>query len=47
MPRIAPFPWDEIPPGSRQWMEAGLAAGARGRAARHGGGLNLRDFHGP
>lgn len=27
MPRIAPVPWEEIPPSSRQWMEAGLASG--------------------
>ena len=27
MPRIAPIPWEDIPPNSRAWMEQGLASG--------------------
>lgn len=27
MPRIAPIPWEDIPPASRAWMEQGLASG--------------------
>ena len=27
MPRIAPIPWEDIPPSSRAWMEQGLDSG--------------------